>query len=141
MKRKFFALLAVLLFTTSLFSQNTPITEADYRMAEMFSPTKLKRMVFSTSVQPKWLKSGDKFWYSYSTSEGTNYYLVDLNAKSKKFLFKNDQLAAQLTLITKDPYDAQHLPKIDPTFKKNDAVFQFDVTSTQDEVEKKADTT
>ncbi|MBN1649994.1 MAG: DPP IV N-terminal domain-containing protein [Bacteroidales bacterium] len=133
MKRRFLAMLAFLFLVTGLYSQNTPITEADYRMAEQFSPTKLKRMVFSTFVNPNWLQSGDKFWYSYATSEGTSFYLVDLSNKSKKPLFDNDKMAAMLTLITKDPYDGQHLPKIDPKFKKGDTVFQFDVTSTQDE--------
>jgi len=140
MKRKFLAMLAFLFLLSGLYSQNTPITEADYRMAEQFSPTKLKRMVFSTSVNPNWLQTGDKFWYSYDTSEGTDFYLVDLNSKSKKPLFDNDKMAAMLTLITKDPYDGQHLPKIDPKFKKDDTVFQFDVTSTQDEEVEKSET-
>lgn len=124
----------------SLYGQNTPITKANYRLAEQFSPKKLKRMVFSTTVNPNWLKTGDKFWYSYATSKGTNFYIVDLANKSKKHLFDNDKMAAMLTLITKDPYDGQHLPKIKPKFKNGDTIFQFDVTSTQDEVVKKEET-
>ena len=132
MKRKLVSLLAFLFILAGVQGQNTPIAQADYRMAEQFSPNKLKRMVFSTSVRPNWLRSGDRFWYSYKTSEGTDYYLVDLNAKSKKLLFDNDKMAAMLTLITHDPYDGQHLPEIDPKFKNDDRIFQFDVTSTQD---------
>lgn len=139
MKRKFLPMLAFLFLFASLNGQNTPISQANYRLAEQFSPTKLKRMVFSTGVNPKWMKTGDKFWYSYDTSEGTNFYIVDLTAKSKKQLFDNDQMAAKLTLITKDPYDGQHLPKINPKFKNGDKVFQFDVTSTQDEEKEKSE--
>ena len=130
-------MLAFIFLFVSLIGQNLPITQADYRMAEQFSPTKIKRMVFSTSVKPNWMRTGDKFWYSYNTSEGIQFYLVDLANKSKKLLFDADKMASMLTLITQDPYDGQHLPKIDPKFKKGDTVFQFDVTSTQDEKEVK----
>ena len=124
-------LFALLLTNGKVTAQNEPVTTANYRLAERFSPEKIKRMVFSTSVDPNWLETGDKFWYSYKTSEGEFFYLVDLNKKSKTALFDNDKMAAMLTRITKDPYDAKHLPPIKPKFKKNDTVFQFDVTSTQ----------
>ncbi len=124
-------LFALLLANGKVAAQNEPVTTANYRLAERFSPEKIKRMVFSTSVDPNWLETGDKFWYSYKTSEGEFFYLVDLNKKSKTALFDNDKMAAMLTRITKDPYDAKHLPPIKPKFKKNDTVFQFDVTSTQ----------
>jgi dipeptidyl-peptidase 4 len=120
-------------------SQNNPDSKANYRLAERFSPEKLNRMVFSTSVNPNWLETGDRFWYSYKNSECENFYTVDLEKKTKILLFDNHKMAAMLTRITKDPFDWQHLPSIKPKFKKNDTVFQFDVTSSQDE-EKKKDT-
>lgn len=126
-------LLAFLLISSASFAQNEPVTTANYRLAERFSPEKLKKMVFSTSVNPNWLETGDKFWYSYETSEGTFFYLVNLDKKTKTLLFDNDKMAAMLTRITKDPYDGQHLPAIKPKFRKGDTVFQFDVTSSQDE--------
>lgn len=119
-----------------LTAQNPPINRANYRLAEQFSPEKLKKMVFSTSVRPNWLETGDKFWYSYKTSEGSFYYLVDLDKRSKTPLFDNHEMARQLTLITKDPYDHQNLPVITPKFVRNDRFFQFDVTSSQDEDKK-----
>ena len=137
MIKRLHTLLLFLIFGISAtFAQNEPVKKADYRAAELFSPSKIKKMVFSTSVEPNWLKTGDKFWYSYKTSEGKFYYLVDLGKQTKKPLFDNDNMAAMLTLITKDPYDGKHLPDIDPDFKKGDTVFQFDVTSSQDEEEK-----
>ncbi|MCK3683787.1 DPP IV N-terminal domain-containing protein [Maribellus sp. YY47] len=124
-------LIAILLVTGKAVAQNEPITTANYRLAERFSPEKINRMVFSTSVNPNWLETGDKFWYSYKTSKGEFFYLVDFDKKTKTALLDNVKMAAMLTRITKDPYDAQHLPPIKPKFKKNDTVFQFDVTSTQ----------
>lgn len=133
-----FFMLAFWLTSGTSYAQNEPVTKANYRLAERFSPEKLKRMVFSTSVDPNWLETGDKFWYSYKTSEGEFFYLVDLDKKTKKPLFDNHKMAAAITKITKDPYDWQHLPPIKPKFKKNDTVFRFDVTSST-EMEKEDD--
>ncbi len=140
--KKLFTFLVALVVSSiypGLFAQNKPVENADYRLAERFSPTKISKMVFSTSVTPKWLKTGDQFWYTDTTSEGISYYLVDLDKRTKSFLFDNHKMASMLTKITKDPYDWQHLPVIKPKFKKNDTVFQFDVTSSQDEEKKKDD--
>jgi len=141
MKRKNLPLLIVASFLSiislGLNAQNQPAEQAGYRLAERFSPTKLKKMVFSTAVSPKWLKTGDQFWYTDTTSEGVTFYIVDLDKRSKSLLFDNHKMATMLTLITRDPYDWQHLPPIKPKFKKDDTVFQFDVTSSQDEEKKK----
>jgi len=125
--------LACLLFgpATNVTGQNAPVEAANYRLAERFSPTKLQRMVFSTRVEPKWLKTGDKFWYKYKTSQGTFYYLVDLEKQSRGYLFDNHEMARQLTLITKDPYDHRNLPDIDPKFVRGDRFFRFKVTGTE----------
>ena len=39
-----------------------------YELAERFTAGKLQNMLFSTTVDPHWFKSGEKFWYSYKTS-------------------------------------------------------------------------
>src|SRR6056297_2563591 len=139
MKRLQTLLLLLVFGLSGAMAQNKPIEEANYRAADLFSPSKIEKMVFSTSVEPNWLKTGDKFWYSYKTSEGKFYYIVDLEKQTKKPLFDNDKMAAMLTEITKDPYDGKHLSEIDPDFKKDDTVFQFDVTSSQDEKEDEAE--
>ncbi|MCP4553074.1 MAG: prolyl oligopeptidase family serine peptidase [Bacteroidetes bacterium] len=131
-------ILFMVLPITKIISQPTPVIKSNYAAAERFSPEKLKKMVFDTRVSPNWLTIGDRFWYSFKTSNSTSYYIVNLDKKTKNPLFDNHKMARMLSLITKDPYDRKHLPEIKPKFKNNDAVFQFDVTSTQDE-EKKDD--
>lgn len=129
--------MVVTLLGHGLFAQNKPVETADYRLAERFSPAKISKMVFSTSVTPRWLKNGDQFWFPDTISQGVSFYLVDLDKRSKTLLFDNHRMATMLTRITHDPYDWQHLPPIKLKFKKNDTVFQFDVTSSQDEEKKK----
>jgi dipeptidyl aminopeptidase/acylaminoacyl peptidase len=133
----FFVAAALTMLSLMLFAQNKPVENADYRLAERFSPTKISKMVFSTSVNPRWMKTGDQFWYSDTTSQGVTFYLVNMETRTKALLFDNHKMATMLTKITRDPYDWQHLPPIRPKFKKNDTVFQFDVTSSQDEEKKK----
>ena len=106
------------------------VTTANYSLAERFSSARINKMVFDTKVTPHWLASDNCFWYTYKTTKETLYYLVDLNKKTRKYLFDNHEMARMLSLITKDAYDYQHLPPIYPKFRKNDAVFQFDVSVT-----------
>ncbi|MDB4130752.1 prolyl oligopeptidase family serine peptidase [Flavobacteriaceae bacterium] len=124
--KKLFHLLFILSLLSSYSQQNVI---PDYDLAAKFSPKKIAKLVHSTSVNPHWLKAGDKFWYQYKTTEGSNYYLVDPNKKVKKKLFDNDKMAAWLTEFTKDPYDAKHLPKFSFKFIDNETAIQFRVTS------------
>ena len=120
-----------MIFTASvIFAQETP--KPNYRQAAKYSPKNLAKMVHSTGVSPHWLKKGNRFWYSYKTSEGSNHYLVDVDKKSKKQLFDNVKMAKWLTQITKDPYDAQHLPRFSIKFNKAENTIRFRVTSTEE---------
>jgi len=124
-----------LLLTTLLFSYTIGISqnevEPNYDLAAKFSPKNIAKMVHSTSVYPNWLKLGNKFWYQYKTTDGSKYYLVDADRRTRKELFDNDKMAAWLTEITKDPYDAKHLPRFDFKFVKNETAIQFYVTSNE----------
>ena len=108
--KKTLILLAVIFSVSFAFAQNTPVTKANYELAARFSPKKVGKMVFSTSVNPRWFKNSDKFWYNWQTTEGTFYYIADPASGSKKQVFDNAKLAAQLTEIVKDPFDAQNIP-------------------------------
>jgi dipeptidyl aminopeptidase/acylaminoacyl peptidase len=86
-------------------------------------------MIFSLSVDPHWLKQSNKFWYTYETSEGKQWMIVDPVKNEKKAMFDKDQLAAALTRIIKDPFDAQHLPIDSLKFIKDENWIQFEVKS------------
>jgi hypothetical protein len=51
-------------------------------------------MLFSTAVDPHWMKGGVKFWYTYETTAGKKWYVVDPVKMSKVPMFDNDKLAA-----------------------------------------------
>ncbi|MDH5705347.1 MAG: S9 family peptidase [Candidatus Aminicenantes bacterium] len=132
-----FLIIFVLILSFSAFglADNTPIKKANYKLAARFTPAKMEKMVFSTSVDTHWLKHSDRFWYSYETSEGKTFYIADPVRKTKRPIFDNVKMAAELTLITKDPYDAKHLPIETIKFVKQDRAIQFEVESSQEEKE------
>jgi dipeptidyl-peptidase 4 len=81
----------------------------NYDLASQWTAQKAGRLVFDTSVTPRWLESGDRFWYAFQTRDGRKFYLVDAQKKIKTPLFDHAKMAAILTSITLQPHDAQHL--------------------------------
>jgi dipeptidyl aminopeptidase/acylaminoacyl peptidase len=110
----------------------TSVTEANFRLAGRWAPYKMRRLVYGTSVNPRWIEGSERFWYEWEASAGKFYYLVDPVAGTKRQLFDNDRLAAELTRITKDPWDGQHLPIRRIRFVDANTL-EFEVESSQDE--------
>ena len=127
--KKTLILLAVVFTAAFAFAQNKPITKANYELAARFSSKKVGKMIFSTSITPRWFKNSDKFWYTWQTTEGTFYYITDPATGTKKQVFDNVKLAAQLTEIVKDPFDAQNIP-IQNIRLLDDVKFRFEIKST-----------
>ena len=137
--KKILLILLLAACAASGFAQNAPITKANYDLAARFSPDNLKRMVFSTSVDAHWLKQSERFWYVYETSSGKTWYLVDPVKRLKKPLFDPARMAADMSRLSKDPFDAQHLDIENLRFIKNETAIQFEVKSKLAEEEPKKD--
>ena len=103
-----------------------------YLQAEKFTKEKLNTMLFSTTVDPHWFPTGNRFWYEYKTGEGTSWYVVDPDARRQTPLFDRDELAAQLTETVRDPFEARHLPIRNLKVKEDGRTFTFEVVSSQD---------
>jgi dipeptidyl-peptidase 4 len=129
--KRLFLLVGTMLLLASAKAQQAP-AKANYQLAARFAPKKLEKMIFSTAVDPHWLKNSDRFWYAYETSNGKNWFIVDPVKAEKKLLFDNARLAAQLTRIVKDPMDAQHLMIDSLRFVKDENWIQFEVLSTEE---------
>ncbi|MGZ3756968.1 MAG: DPP IV N-terminal domain-containing protein [Mucilaginibacter sp.] len=137
---KLYLTFIVFLFAFEVKAQ-TPATtpapvKANYLLASKYSPKKLQKLVFSTNVDPHWLKLSNRFWYMYETTDIKNWYIVDPAQRSKKLMFDNEKLAALITLAVKDPFDAQHLPIENLKFTKDEKSIQFEVKSSIDQVKK-----
>ena len=113
-----------------------PSAKANYQLASRFSPAKLRKIVYSTAVDPHWLKLSNRFWYEYETPNGKEWYLVDPAAKRKVKIFENAKLAAEITNVIRDPFDAQHLPLENLKFSSDEKSITFEVKSTVDELKR-----
>ena len=109
----------------------------EYLQAEKFTQEKLGTMLFSTTVDPHWFQQGNSFWYTYKTSEGTFWYVVNPTTRSKNLLFDREEMASQLTEIVQDPFEARQLPIRNLKAKEDGRTFTFEVTSTRDAKPKK----
>lgn len=123
---------AVLVFAALLAAAPPEARKANYDLASRWTPAKVGKLVFDTSVAPHWLETGDRFWYAYETAQGRKWYIVDPAARSKKPLFDNAKMAAQLTRILLVPYDAQHLPIKTIKFVNKDTAIQFEIEVPKD---------
>ena len=140
MKRLFtLVALALLCLTAPAQKPSNKATTANYEHAGRFSTKKVRQMVFSTRMRPNWFVSSDKFWYGWRTSEGTRYYIVDAATGQKTEVFDMAWLAREITAVTRDPYDAQHLP-LDLELR-DDKFFQWDMTSKTEKRDSAGNTT
>src|SRR5580704_5284195 len=120
-----------------------PVTTPNYALEARFLPASVNQLVFDLSVTPHWFTLSDKFWYSYRTTDGTKYYVVDPVKKTKTLLWDNAKVAAALSALTNFRYDAQHLPIRRLRLVDKDTHMRFEVEIRKDgvvpnEPEKKA---
>ena len=84
--------------------------KANYELAERFRRvTQVPLTKNSLEVNPCFINNTDRFWYSFRTSEGKNYYLVDPAKKEKRLLFDNAELLMKISEITKKGYNHKDL--------------------------------
>ena len=83
--------------------------KANFKAAEKFSQANLSKMLKTTSVSPQWFEESDKFWYSYTTTSGKFFYLVDPARRTKSKLFDNLEFSAKLSDLTRRPVNHNNL--------------------------------
>src|SRR5690242_7133541 len=106
----------------------------NYALEQRFLPDVVSKLVFDLAVTPHWFSESDRFWYSYQTTEGTHYYVVDPLKKSKNPLWDNAKVAVELSRLTNFPYDAQHLPIKRLKLVEKDTKMRFEVEIRKDAV-------
>jgi len=145
MKKIYYLIFTVFGISSNAFAQTktftitesvTPAPIANYQLASRFSPNKLKKLIYSTAVDPHWLKLSNRFWYEYETPAGKEWYLVNPVSKQKQKMFDRDRLAAEITTIMRDPFDAQHLPLENLKFSSDEKSITFELKSSIDELKK-----
>jgi dipeptidyl-peptidase 4 len=104
-------------------------TRANWPLAERFTTEALRPVLFSQAVTPRWIAGTDSLWYSWKDRQGTRFMLVVPGARSRRPLFDHVQFAADLSTLSRRPYEAHNLPMTSLAFTENGRAFRFMVDS------------
>ncbi len=86
-----------------------------------------------------WIGKTDTFWYSFRTSQGTAYYLVDPAHASKQPLFDRSKLAMQLSELTRKPMDEAAITLAVPIMNDDGTKLKFNFEESQYEFDLKSE--
>jgi len=112
------------LFNFSLYAQ-----KANFKAAEKFSQKNLSEMLKTTRISPKWFHESDKFWYSYTTTNGKHFYVVDPIKKTKTKMLDNLDFSAKLSELTRKPVNHNNLELEDLELEEDNKTLTFSVDS------------
>ena len=104
---------------------------ANWELAEKFSPQSLRSRVYTNAVNPHWLGQSDSLCYDWKDHSGSTFFLVLPTTKTKKPLFDQGKLAAQLSELSHHAHDPQDLPFTSITFSKDRKTFTFTADSSK----------
>ena len=105
------------------------VNQANWELAERFSPTALKPVIYTDGVEPEWIGKTDSLWYNWKDHTGSHFYLVVPTTKTKRLLFDHVKLAAALSEASHRAYEPGNLPFTTLRFTKNHKSIHFSVDS------------
>ena len=101
--------------------------KANYKLAERYKKHEIVGVSGnSMATYPEFINDSDRFWYSFSDSNGKRYYYVDPAKKLKRLLFDNDELVAQISKETRKAYNSKDLSLQSIEFDKKERSFTFE---------------
>jgi dipeptidyl-peptidase 4 len=104
-------------------------TQANWPLADRFSTEALRPVLFTQSVNPRWIGETDSMWYNWRDRQGTRFMLVVPRSRTRQPLFDHVRFAADLSTLHRKAFDANNLPMTNLTFEKDGRSFRFMVDS------------
>ena len=98
---------------------------ANWELSEKFSAANLRSRVYTNAVNPRWLGQSDSLCYEWKDASGSKFLLVVPTTKTKKPLFDQVKMAAQLSDLSRRARDPQNLGFTSLTFAKDRKTFTF----------------
>lgn len=104
--------------------------KADFKTAEKFRAENMASRIGDLTVKANWINETNRFWYSFKTSSGKNFYYVNADTRSKQLLFDSRYMAAEIHKLVHRPYNELDLPVKDIEFEKeSSSIFTFKIDS------------
>ena len=94
-----------------------------YRRAEGFLGASASPLMRGGTIVPNWV-DGDRFWYLTTTERGSEYFVVDVEERTRRPAFDAEALAASLGTVVNQPIDAFELPFREITLRENGIGFE-----------------
>jgi dipeptidyl aminopeptidase/acylaminoacyl peptidase len=128
MRRHFFRHLAIflLVFVSGPVLLSAQGTRDDYERAFGLRE-KFEGLALNMPDHHAWIGKTSRFWYRKSVKGGFEFYVVDAAILEKKIAFDHEKLAAALTKLLKEKFEAKKLPFMSITFMNKEKSIQFDV--------------
>jgi dipeptidyl-peptidase-4 len=86
--------------------------KANWTLFNQFGTPSMRNLVFSTTITPRWIGESDSLFYNWRDRFGEHWYLVNAATKTKKPLFDQAKLAAQLSMLRERSIDAYALNEL-----------------------------
>ena len=117
-------LMAVLLINNPSFAQGKL---SDYQRADTID--RWRNLIYNTVVRPQWTLDGKFIWYQTQNHKGTDFVLVDFEAKKKLPLFDQVKFAQKFSEAAGKTYTPYKMTFENPRFTKSNNEFEFGVES------------
>src|SRR4051794_21746715 len=98
---------AVMLLPAAAMAQGQ---RADYARAEQFLNDDVRKLAYDGQVDAHWMPGTSRFWYLKDAPEGKEFLVFDAASGTKSPAFDHARLAAAMTRVTSQRYDAKALP-------------------------------
>lgn len=112
-------------------AQQDKPNKGNWDLAEKFSSTSLRSRVYTSAVNPRWLGQSDSLCYDWKDHNGNGFVLVVPTTKTKRPLFDQVKLTAQLSDLSHHAHDPQNLPFNSLVFSKDRKSFTFTADSSK----------
>ena len=105
--------------------------QANWELSNKFTTQALQRVIYSTTLQPRWIGKTDSMWYNWRNQQGASFYLVYPPTRTRRPLFDHVKLAAALATAHQKPYEPNALPFTTLNFTRDHKAIRFTVDSTR----------
>lgn len=103
--------------------------QPNFELAERFTAENMRTMTGSTFLRTNWIEDENIFWYEWENGEGKRWVYVDADDETKRPLFDNEDMAAQLSETFNRGFDAKDLDLNDFDYDTERGFFTFHVDS------------